>query len=618
MKKIIVIGITIACFMQAFAQLRPNAYTTNGQDAADAYVKSIAGSTAGASAFTTRAQRHLWYSTNAIAALGQWPYLQDILIFNNHGTPTNHLSLFGNPWSVTNEVYAPSLGADGGGIYFGGTNAVTFNLPNALTNFSFFVFYRQDAVGLDLYDKTASSMQYLAGLRSTNDNSTLVATAYGNFRQNRVWEISGTNIWENDWQNSTNQYAPMKSGAFENNALMAPLLPTVLIVSGDTNGNIWVWHNGNPASFYYVYGNGTGTNKLVMNGLYSPVNQMLLGGNDPIWPRVGNGTSIIGTNAQSVKVMAAGVFNKLCDGNLALAVQRFCSGISDADSFVEFSGSSIIDDTIPVGTGSIGMPCTNNLALLSEIVRKNTLCINSAHSGSLLTYWTNLQYAATNGQVWRPVADMMERERFGGIEEDTDAFRNDIGNGTTAASAWNMMNNFQARYSSAISWVWLDTPNTLGFTGGSGAGINNSNWVAACAGARTNLFNFSRYVPFGRYLTLELLNQVSRDNPPTHLDGTTPLARAACVQFAQMAAGLPWTMSFNGSTNLQTASGILNYTNTWHYPMTFNLQITNSGAIWKNGAAVLTSFTGTWPLKVYPGDIVNITNAAYSTADTTQ
>jgi hypothetical protein len=70
MKKTIVIGITIACFMQAFAQLRPNAYTTNGQAAADAYVKSIAGSSAGAVTNGGTVVFTSWLCTNELGTLG--------------------------------------------------------------------------------------------------------------------------------------------------------------------------------------------------------------------------------------------------------------------------------------------------------------------------------------------------------------------------------------------------------------------------------------------------------------------------------------------------------------------------------------------------------------------
>ena len=174
-----------------------------------------------------------------------------------------------------------------------------------------------------------------------------------------------------------------------------------------------------------------------------------------------------------------------------------------------------------------------------------------------------------------------------------------------------MLTNFVNRWTNGIEWHWIDTPFSLYVT----AMTNNLSWVVTCQTMRTNS-PFTAFYPLGKYLTLEHLATISQDSPPCHINGKTLGAKAANVAFASLISDKGWPLNFTSVTNLGAASP-WNWTNAYFYPVKLTVQGT-SLAIYKNGAAVITGLTGTWPMTSYPGDVLNITNASNLIFDSTQ
>jgi hypothetical protein len=544
--------------------------------------------------FDDSARRDMDIAVSDLKRMNVWTNLVDAFIFHPRFNSTNHLSLLGNPWNFTNEVYN-NWGAQ---LYH--TNIISAILPANLTNYTLFVVFRQSAAGLDAGDSTAGPLNNLAELRSTYDGSAIMLASWCISFSARIWSSSGTNwTYDTDWTVQSNRISPMLSGGFGYGSAVAPIIKSVYAISGDYRGNYQVWVNGRPAALGQ-YGK---TNILTMNPITAPLNQILIGGGDTSWFATSNGGQTA-TNAFGVTVMAVFVFNQTINSNIATAGEAFATDLENCDSAVSFQGSSIINDAVAACSGT-GVPLTNSIPLLFEQMNPRTMVLQEAIGGSFIASYDNEFNGWSNGIPFRSAISLLSVEKYTNRTIKTDAPRNDALSGTTVTNCVRLFNQVYAPYwTSGIRIELIDTPYA-----GNVSIANNQNWQAACAAIATN-FPLAAHWALSRWITYEYLATVSRDNPPVHLNAASLAGYTANKNVASFVAGDPWPIGFTGGTNLAVSGSPYIFTNYYPYPVMLDISGGAIQGINKGGVPMFTQgvINGSLMLCLDSGETVCITN----------
>jgi len=459
----------------------------------------------------------------ALKQYGVWPAINDVVILPSRYIPTAHLSLLLNPFSVTNEQYTKA----GFVCYF--TNQLLLPLVKSVgTNFTLFVAVQQSADGLDAYDNTANMLNNLAELVASDGSSALL-TSWGVYRGARVYTSTKGTYWaSNNVYCTTNIIASMGSGEFRTDGAVASTLPTVYCLSGNTNGTLTVWVNGNQAA---LNSPANPTNAITESAITSALNKLLLGGGDQNWnamnPYVVSGF----TNAYGVTIIAAGALSTNCTQSIATGIYRFCTDIMDYDNAVEFDGSSILNNQQSVNGGTPGTPFTNSLPYVYSQMHTRTLVIQDASPGSTLVEWTNMTQGWSNGIVFQPSITLLDGSRYRSRSMKSDGPRNDSTSVAAASSAGLWRQLFLPWRTNGINAELLVTP---WFYSGSQAA--NLNWIATAYAISTN-YPLLAMRPLNQLWTSNFLALASQDSPPVHPDAVSIFGHMANVMMAAACDG---------------------------------------------------------------------------------
>ena len=469
-----------------------------------------------------QARSDLVSGVNALRQGGVWSALVDAVLLAPRYNPTKHLSLFGNPFSVTNEMYSKQ------GFVCYGTNMILLPLLNTVaTNFTLFVAVQQSAVGLDAYDYTALTMDNWAELAGP-DNSSALLSGWSIFTGARAWTSTAGTYWaSNNFTTTTNRIASMLSGAYRVDGAVAPILPTVYCLSGNTNGTISVWVNGNQAALNIQ---SSATNQLVEFPITSILNTLRLGGGDSFWNAQQYGGHA--TNAYGVTILSAGVLSTNCTTSIAKSIYQFCTDTMDYDTAVEFAGSSILNNQQSASGGTPGTPFTNTLANIYSQMNPRSLVIQEASPGSFLFNWTNEVSGWTNGIPFQPAITLLDATKYHTRKIKTDGPRNDGFLLTPPANSAGLFSQlFTPWYTNGASVELLLTPwayNT--------SQTSNLNWIATAYAICTN-FPLLALRPINQLWTSNFLALASQDTPPVHPDMTNIFGHLANVMLAAAVDG---------------------------------------------------------------------------------
>lgn len=490
-----------------------------------------------------KARERMIIAVNDAKTMGVWSNIVDMGSFEPQYNPANGLTMMGRTMTYLNPVWSK----DGfGPVHY--TNQISLSLP-PLTNYSIAVFFRQDAAGIDAYDHTADARNYLAGLKSTNDNSALAMTAFSNYRGGRVWTSTGTNwLFAQNNDVASNSICQMMSGGIRSDGAMAPITPTMWCASY-SNGLVKVFINGNDAFQNQAV---SATNAMWYNTNSLPVNLMLLGGGDTNWNRGGTLT-----NAYGITFMGFTVFNQPMTTNMAAAALRIFTDSDYRTESLELIGSSIINDQKYAGSSadsggtSPGVALTNSLGYIDELQNPKRFVFNSACPGSSLLYYTNILNTAANQIAFTPVSSCLNQSLFQPVIK-ADSGRNDKFIGTSDALTmgyWNYWSTHYVPANAKMEWIWTPWAYDTSIA-------NNNAWVAFCFAMKTNS-NITTFWPFGATVSSNRLASVSEDSPPVHPNAINSSAHSFMEDFDNFINGKP-SVSGDVTPTLTVAPAVVN------------------------------------------------------------
>lgn len=553
-----------------------------------------------------------------------WRDLYDAWILKTKFGATNHVSLMGNSYNTTYDVY------DDFGEQFGSTNFVTAALPNLGSNYTMVVYYRELAPEADAYIGSVIANENMAELVSTNDGSSTMLMTWQNFYGQRLFSSANTNFsWGPNTINNgafTNKIATMLSGEFRsgNGCLIPAAVTRVVAVSVNTN-LFTVYVDGKVAG----YGNtGPFTNVLVQRPPTAPLNQLRLGGGDLNFIKYSvAGSNVIG----GMSIAAVELFTNSIElsTNILASSYAFMHCLDDGDTAVSFQGSSIIanendgDEITQPGNSGV-KPYTNDIALLYKQMNPRTTVIQEGAAGSQLAWYTSENGGWSNNIPFSTAALLdLPLAKFKHRIVITDAPRNDVPipgpiNGSQISTIVQNFTNFYSKYTSQGCEVrFIQTPFVQNFTGATppvfqSLATNNNAFVSVYDAIYTN-FPINQVYPMDKYVTLEYLQTVSADSPPCHLSLMTAQGYMANKAVAMLCSSGRWPLNFTGySTNFPTTGTLWPFTNVFPY--------TVQGRIWGGtvtGIAVGTNTVCTSSaagqliqVPIQPGMVMWVTNSS--------
>jgi hypothetical protein len=554
-----------------------------------------------------------------IKRLGVWTNLVDVLLLHPWFYPTNHLSFLGQPFSVNNEVYTPW---GFGRTHY--TNQIAFTLPATLTNFTLVFNYRSYALDMDTGNGTALNIpNNQIDLMGTNDGST---ATWSGFTYNGLLARAsqGTNFGftiTNMQHNAFVQVYPMMSGKFDSQSDQKAITKTVIALSM-RGGRMQIYWDGKPAEFANSYNGGTGT---ATNEFSFPTptgfNILHIGGGNTNWNVQLDSTSTFkGTNGYDTEFGSVQIYNEAIANQPSInqASYAFAECAENLHKAVSIQGSSIMRVQTQYGIYS--------LQYLIENGYPDTLVKSEAMEGSALSAYTSCGGGWTNNIAFQPVAlTWLPASQFTDKSVFTDCPRNDIGTALATESAY--FYNFHTNYTANGIKVYL-VKTHYGQGIGSGGGFYSSGLYNIFDCVVTN-FPLAGVIDESAIVTLEYLNSISADSPPTHINKNNQFAGEAQQSFASLLMGRGWTQRYGGYTNNTVSGSPYYWTNNFAYPVTHILTggvLTGIAIVpppnqggFTNLFSIITT-TGV-PVKVAPlGGVMIITNSVVpaDVIDTTQ
>lgn len=466
-------------------------------------------------------------AVNDLRTYGLWAGLTnggDLMFFDTALNPTNHLTFLGNRFSVTNETYVPE---GFGPLRY--TNQVVMTLPSQITsNFTFFVFYRENADGFEKADGTGQALQQLAGISSSAFDEVALDEFYS-FRGSQIWTANkGVFVSSNNAYITSNRISAPLSGSFRSDESVAPTIPTLYIVTGTTNGNVTVYVNGRMGQF-----ESPATNALTMTNISNPFSVFRIGGGDSRWNLINN-NSVQATNAYGVTILSAGVFNQYCDSNSAAGIMRLVTDLTHKKKAVEIAGSSILNNR-KIGYSGGGVPTTNSIEYLyDKMYGADTLVIQSAAPGSLMANWSSQSGGWSNNIPYAPVISLLNEAAFPIREFVTDGYRNDAIAGALPVTCSGLM----ATNTLPLSTNGIQITDIVTTWAYNASAANNLNFIAASACVQTNLpWVTMRWANV--WFSSNQIAAASQDIPPVHLDALSIVGKEASQLLISIMRGSP-------------------------------------------------------------------------------
>lgn len=498
------------------------------------------------------AKNDLQYAVNSEMTMNSWASIIQASLFFNRFNPTNHISLIGNPWIATNEIYGSICSR------FGGTNTMTMVLPQALTNCSLSIFYRQDASAANAF--TVTYKNGLVALFNTNTSSTLVLNADEGNSGNSVDTSIGTTFFTAPTSLNgavSNIMMQAQSGYWASGVRAEPVFWTCLTVSFNSNGLCSTYRNGNTNLFQL-----TSTNRLIMQSVTTAdvFNTLIVGDGGPAWHGAGTGF----TNANYADIAGVIVHNQSCESNSLIPVAdfQFFTDCYKASRITDFVGASREWNPIQTAafTGANGIPFTNEWTVLYAQDNPDELVFNDAYPGSIVAnYATTAGNPGTGGNYANNIATVasvanIDRAKYYDRTIKECSGDNDIYAGTAQAT---VIANHNAFY---LPYITNGTKVALFERGPNGISTGPQN-----AAMRTYFeqlkFQFSFCKSYDEWigLTMPYLASVACD--VIHVGATNTVAgyngAAALALFISDKSRLPYSPQY-----YQVSSTVANYTNT--------------------------------------------------------
>lgn len=530
------------------------------------------------------AQNDLNIGISQEKSLGCWSSIVQWSAFMPRYNASNHVSVIGNPWVGTNELYQR------GGTIAYYTNSDTIPLTTTLSNCSFSVCYVHDTTAANL--ELLSEFYALAAVYNSNNLSSVVLTSGNNLSQ-KVDTSVGTNFYFTSSGNtSSNAVYRMMSGLWSQGDRATAILPMVETVSYNSNGLVSVWINGNPT----VFNSSSVTNLLLEQGLPGTnFTTFVIGDGGGGWHAIGNHTNLNGS-----VYFSAIVHNQTVESNtnIPIADMQALFKLLGKTSVVNFVGASRLAYPVNIfqwpANGAI--PLTNDMSVIYAQMNPSVLVLNDAYPGSRMFDYVGMKNASESTTYggrynFTPSSTYLGKLGYQSVEIKECSGDNDAAGGTNVTTLIGEHNAFYLPLlTNAIAIDLFERGPTGPNTGAANALFRNYFEVAK------QQFPFSKTYDEWPRLSLPYLASVALD--VTHVGGTNTLAgfngSVALAQLLSDKTPQPYSPQY-----YQVSMELPNFTNTQPMSQMSYAMLDTNGNLFGTSEALFTDNTNTFAIAYF-------------------